>query len=364
MPCPRSCPAREALRPPRRARQLARADQHPALQRADRLVVGPDRGRQRPADALQVPAEPGQPVVKLPAEVEHRPGVLGQRLLLPGVLDGAQHRDQRGRRGDVHTAGQRVLEQARVVLERGREERLAGDEHDHELRRLRQGRPVCLGAELLHVRPQVPGVRGEARLAVVIVSGGGGLQVGGERHLGVDDHVLSAGQPDHHVRPLPALDDHLLVEVHVRGHARELHHPAQLKLAPPAAGLGPPQRAHQRLRLLAELLRAAPGELDLLRELGVRPGPRDVGVAQLLLDAGQGLAHRARPATPRRSAARAAPRRARPSRPPGARAARRAPAPRGPAPPRSRRRCRGGYGPAGSRSRRRSRSRQAGRRRS
>ncbi len=92
--------------------------------------------------------------------------------------------------------------------------------------------------------------------------------------------------------PLAAVDDHLLVEVDVRRHPGQLDHPAQLQLAPAAARLRPSQRGDQGLGLLAELLGAAPGELHLLGELGVRPGPRDVGVAQLLLDPGEGLPHR------------------------------------------------------------------------
>src|SRR6202034_334972 len=79
----------------------------------------------------------------------------------------------------------------------------------------------------------------------------------------------------------------------VRGHARQLNDPAQLDLTPPAACLRSLQRGDQCLRLVAELLRAAPGELDLLGELGVRPGARDIGLGELLLDAGEGLAHRA-----------------------------------------------------------------------
>ena len=136
-------------------------------------------------------------------------------------------------------------------------------------------------------------MRGKARLAGGLVRCGGGFEVGRERHLRVDDHVLAAGEAHHHVRPQPAVNDHLLVEVHVRRHARELDDPAQLQLAPPAARLRPLQRGDQRPCLLAELLRAVPRGLDLLRELGVRLGPGDVGLAQLPLDAGEGLAHRA-----------------------------------------------------------------------
>ena len=72
----------------------------------------------------------------------------------------------------------------------------------------------------------------------------------------------------------------------------QLDHPAELQLSPAAARLRPPQRGDQGLGLLAELLGAVSGELDLLGELGVRPGPGDVGGAELLLDPGEGLPHR------------------------------------------------------------------------
>src|SRR6202044_2703235 len=100
------------------------------------------------------------------ADPEHPPRVLRQGLLLPRVLDGAEHRHQRGRRRQVHPPRQRVLEQPLVVLEGGGEEGLAGHEHDHELGRLRQGRPVRLRAELVHVGTQVPGEGGDARFAL------------------------------------------------------------------------------------------------------------------------------------------------------------------------------------------------------
>ena len=133
-------------------------------------------------------------------------------------------------------------------------------------------------------------------------------------------------------RCCPPPSDHLLVEVHVRRHPGQLDHPAQLQLAPPAARLRPPQRGDQRLGLLAELLGAVPGELHLLGELGVRPGPalgRSRGAAAR---PGRGSPASARPASRRRTAAPAGPRPARSSPPPSARAARPAPAPSGRAP--------------------------------
>ena len=72
----------------------------------------------------------------------------------------------------------------------------------------------------------------------------------------------------------------------------QLDHPAELQLAPAAARLRPAQRGDQGLGLLAELLGAVPGELHLLRELGVRSGAGEVGVAELPLDPGEGLPHR------------------------------------------------------------------------
>ena len=305
------------------------ADQYAGFQRADRLVVGADRRRQRLADPVHVASHAGQPLVQLPAELEHRPRVLRERLLLPGVLGGAQHRHQR--RG-VAMCTRRASACSSSSWSRSR----AGARNASPgMNRITNSGvsgsadQYAFDAELVHVRPQLPGVRVEPRFPHRVVRRRRRLQVGGERHLGVDDHVLAAGQPDHHVRPLPALHDHLLVEVHVRGHPGQFDDPAQLELAPAAAGLGPPQRGDQRLGLLAELFRAAPGELDLLGELGVRPGPRDVGFAQLLLDAGQRLPHGRRPASPRRNAARAARRRARCARSRCARSARPCPPRRG-----------------------------------
>ena len=48
---------------------------------------------------------------------------------------------------------------------------------------------------------QLAGVRGEPLAVHVGVAALHGLQVGRERHLGVDDDLLAAGQVHDHVRP-------------------------------------------------------------------------------------------------------------------------------------------------------------------
>ena len=129
---------------------------------------------------------------------------------------------------------------------------------------------------------QVPGVRVQPGRAHVLVVGLGGLQVRGQRDLGVDHDVLAAGQPDHQVGPHHSVrrgHGDLLVEIAAGAHPGQLDHPAQLQLAPATPGLRPPQRGDQRLRLRPQLLRGVPGEMDLLGQRGVRPDPGRVGLA-------------------------------------------------------------------------------------
>ena len=196
----------------------------------------------------------------------------------------------------MYLAAERVLEQPGVPLQRRGQEGLARDEQDHELRRRAQRRPVGLARQPVHVFPNVPGVRVHPRRAHVVgVVGLGGFQVRGERDLGVDHDVLAAGQPHHHVGAQRAVrrgHGDLLVEVAAGAHPGQFDHPAQLQLAPAAPGLRPAQRGDQRLGLGAKLFRALPRDGDLLGQRGVRPGPGGVGLAQLLLDPGQGFPQR------------------------------------------------------------------------
>ncbi len=194
---------------------------------------------------------------------------------------------------------ERVLEQSGVALKGRRQERLAGDEKHHEFWRRAQRRPVTLRGQLIDMVLQVPGVRGHPGLAHLVPVGLRRLQVSRERDLGVDDDVLSARQPHHKVRPhkpkprrprVPGRD--LLIEVTASAHARQLHDPAQLHLAPSAARLRPAKRCHQRLRLDPELLRRRHRELHLLAQRRVRALPRRLALAQLRLDPCQRLPER------------------------------------------------------------------------
>ena len=226
-----------------------------------------------------MPAQAAEPAVELPAQLEHLAGVRGQRLLLPGVGDRAQHRHQRRRRGDQDALAHRVLEQRRVVLQRRPEEHVAGHEQHDELRRRLERAPVVLGGQPVDVGAQVPRMRLHPLGRDVVVLALDGLQVGGERDLGVDDDLLAAGEAHDQVgaeHAVAVVTRRLLGEVAVLDHAGHLDHPAQLHLAPPAAGLRRPQRRDERRGLLAQLLGGLPGEADLLGQRGVG---RDAGPA-------------------------------------------------------------------------------------
>ncbi len=119
---------------------------------------------------------------------------------------------------------------------------------------------------------QLPGVRVQPGRTHRLIARLHRLEVGGQGHLRVDHDVLAASQPDHHVGPQGAVrpgHGDLLIKVAVRGHAGQFHHAPQLQLAPPAAGFGPPERGDQRLRLVAELFGAVPGQVHLLGQGGV-----------------------------------------------------------------------------------------------
>ena len=132
----------------------------------------------------------------------------------------------------------RVLEQRRVVLQGGGQQRVSGNEGDDEFGRVVELLPVRLLRQRIHVGTQLPGVAHQMGLARRLVDGVGGVEKRLHGHLGIDDHPLGAGEVDHHVGTQPsfvAFGMHLLVEIAVLEHARHLHHPAELHLAPPTA---------------------------------------------------------------------------------------------------------------------------------
>ena len=84
----------------------------------------------------------------------------------------------------------------------------------------------------------LPRVVAQLQLAPALVVGLGRFEVGGQRHLGVDDDVLSAWQLDDGVGRQPAffgLDRLLELVVAALDDPRVLEDAAQLELAPLAA---------------------------------------------------------------------------------------------------------------------------------
>ena len=277
----------QALEPPRRR-------QDPRLQRPDRPVVALDRLAQSAAHPVHVPAKGVQPVIELSRLVGDLAGVPGQHLLLPAVGDGFHQRDQGGGRAHQHPRRQRRLEDLGVLLHRGRVERLPRHEQHHEVRRLGQGVPVFLGAQLADMGLELAGVPRE-RLGL-----GGGLgrlqrgQVGVERGLGVDHHRFPARQADQRVGAAAAV---LGVEAVLGEEVDMLHHPGhledltQLVLPPAAAGLGRAQGLDQaaglgvqpRLPLGQRLHLGADGSIGVVAGLLDLPHRR-LELAEVLAD--------------------------------------------------------------------------------
>ena len=99
------------------------------------------------ADLAQIVGDLGEPVVHFLAELADLPRLLGKPLLPPDRGDGAGDGDQVGRGGEQHALFERKVPQGRIMLERGREEMLAGDEHDDIIGRVVELAPIGLVAE-------------------------------------------------------------------------------------------------------------------------------------------------------------------------------------------------------------------------
>src|SRR6185369_1163517 len=139
-----------ALRPHAQLRELTRAGQYLAFQRADSRVEGLDAGRQVAAQLREVTAEHSEALVQLLGERPDRFGILREHCLPPAVGDGLQDRDEARRRRDYYVLPDRVLDQRRQLRERRRQELIARDEQDDEVRALLELIPVVLRAELSH----------------------------------------------------------------------------------------------------------------------------------------------------------------------------------------------------------------------
>src|SRR5512147_1417526 len=78
-------------------------------------------------------------------------GVFRKTPLAPSVADSLEHGDKCGGSGEEDFAVHSVLDQRWVVLQRGAEEVVAGNEEDHHLRGGLELAPVLLAAELIDV---------------------------------------------------------------------------------------------------------------------------------------------------------------------------------------------------------------------
>jgi hypothetical protein len=109
----------------------------------------------------------------------------------------------------------------------------------------------------------VPGVPGQRLGLELLVLGLGGFEKRGQRHLGVDEQMLSLGQVDPHVRahhPVVGPGGALQLEIAAVDHAGDLGDPLELRLPPRTADLRLAQGRHQSGRLPAQGL---PGLLHL-----------------------------------------------------------------------------------------------------
>jgi len=98
--------------------ETAGLDQHIALQRSDRLVVGLETRLEPRSQRVEVAAEDPHGVVEVSAELADLPRVLAHRLLLPAVRHRPQQRDQRRRARGDDALIDTELDEPRVLLER------------------------------------------------------------------------------------------------------------------------------------------------------------------------------------------------------------------------------------------------------
>ena len=138
----------------------------------------------------------GDAPIELTAELVDVLRVLGDFLLAPAERDGLRKRDERRGGGDDHALRRGVLEERGITLEGCGIEVIPRHEHHDEIRRHRESIPVGLGGELLHVRAQLHGVKGETALALRLVQGIDGIEIRGHRGLGVHDQVTVAREAD------------------------------------------------------------------------------------------------------------------------------------------------------------------------
>ena len=129
--------------------------------------------------------------------------VVGLGDLRPGHADYLQGTVEALLVGYVHIHVRGLAPEVGLGVESRPERPHVGYEHDHiagaHLRGLDVGRVVLLG-EFLHVLPDALDMRFQEGPAVRLVLGIDIVHVGGERHLGVDDHLAPLVEVEDHVR--------------------------------------------------------------------------------------------------------------------------------------------------------------------
>ena len=136
----------------------------------------------------------------------------------------------------------------------------------------------------------------EQRLAADFVGRLERLQIGIERRLRVDDHVLAAGQPDDDIGPHAAIvavgDGVLLLEVAVLDHPGQLDDALELELAPAAANARALERVHELAGLVAQVLAGRVERRNPLHQLRAGLDAAPLGFLDFAIDLAERLRHR------------------------------------------------------------------------
>ena len=200
-------------------------------------------------------------------------GVFRDGFLPPAVGNGAQQGDERGGRGEDDALVHAAFDQAGIALERGGEERFAGQEKHGELRRLGELRGVVFRGKLLDVGADLAGVALQGLLADGVVGGFERVEVAVHRRFGIDDDGFPAGQADDEVGAeffaFVGGGAVLGFEIAMFLHAGEFDDAAELHFAPLAAAGRLAQGLDERGGLALEAELAFAEGADLLLEFGV-----------------------------------------------------------------------------------------------
>ena len=140
-----------------------------------------------------------QPLVQVLAEPADFRGVVGENRLLPAVRDDFQQRDQAGGRRQHHVLPQRIVDQARVLLQCRRQKLIARQEQHDEIRAAFELRPVLLGGQLAHPRADDLRMAAQLRAALLVILSLDRREIGIERRFHVDDDIALIRHVHHHV---------------------------------------------------------------------------------------------------------------------------------------------------------------------